>query len=75
MSVRPIFRLLAAASLARLTVSGPARVEEMPAVPRARSVRRTSLVAFTAAARTEDVGWLDASAGCEFVDDRIRSWE
>jgi hypothetical protein len=57
------------------TVESPTRAEEMRAIPDTGSVQPGAPVPFIASDRDDDAGRLDAVAGCEFVDDRIRLLE
>jgi len=42
------------------------------AIPEAEDVQPDARVPFVGSDRDDDAGGLDAVAGCEFVDDRIR---
>jgi hypothetical protein len=45
---------------------------EVPAMPDAEDVQPDAREPFIGSDRDDDAGSLDAVAGCEFVDDRIR---
>ena len=71
MHSRVLLQLLAVGSEVCTKVSG--RVEaEMRASLDTGDVQPTERVSFIVADRDNDAGRLDAAAGCEFVDDRIR---
>ena len=65
---RAILRLLAAGREVGALFGGPTRTAEVRAVVETAAVR----VSFVAAHRGHDRRWIDAVAGCEYVDDRIR---
>ena len=56
----------------RTMVAGPTRASEAGAMPDTADVQPGTCVPFIAPDRDDDAGLLDAVAGCEFVDDRIR---
>ena len=66
--------VLAAGRQLRTMVGRPTRVAEMRAIQDTGSVQGDR-VSFSAADRDDDSGRLDAVAGSEFVDDRIRELE
>lgn len=66
-----ILRLFAAGSAVRTMEENPTPAASMRAVLDRRNVQPDARLRFTAADR-DDVGRLDAVAGSEFVDDRIR---
>ena len=66
--------VLAAGRQLRTMVGRPTRVAEMRAIQDAGSVQGDR-VSISAADRDDDSGRLDAVAGSEFIDDRIRELE
>jgi hypothetical protein len=56
----------------RSMVERPARAEEVRALVNVGDDQLGARVSFIAADPDHDAGRLDAAAGCEFVDDRIR---
>ena len=69
---RVILRLLAAGRVAYATVSRPRRAAEMQASLDTGDVQPIERASFIVADRDNAAGRLDAAAGCEFFDDRIR---
>jgi dihydroflavonol-4-reductase len=69
---RLILRLLAAGRELRTMVGTATRTAEMRAILHTGNVQRGGRVSFIAADRDHEGGRLDAAAGCEFVDDRVR---
>jgi dihydroflavonol-4-reductase len=69
---RVILRLLAAGREVRAIVRSSTRAAEMRAILDAGQDRPDARVSFIASDRDDDAERLDAVAGCEFVDDRIR---
>jgi hypothetical protein len=69
---RVIVRLLAAGREVCDMVVSPRRAVEMRAILEAGYVQPGARVAFIASDRDDGEGRLDAVAGCEFADDRIR---
>ena len=69
---RLILRLLAAGRELRTMVGTAMRTAEMRAILDTANVQGGGRVLFIAADRDHDGGRLDAAAGCEFVDDRVR---
>jgi nucleoside-diphosphate-sugar epimerase len=63
---RVILRFLATCHQVRAVVESPTRVAEV------RAMLEHPRVSFIAADSDNDAGRLDAAAGCEFVDDRLR---
>jgi hypothetical protein len=51
------------------------RAAERPAIQDAEDVQQRARVSIVMAARGHDAETVDAAAGCEFVDDRIRPRE
>jgi hypothetical protein len=72
---RVILRLLAAGREVCDMVVSPRRAVEMRAILDTGHVQPGARVWFIASDRDDDAGRLDAGAGCEFVDDRIRLLE
>jgi len=56
----------------RTIVENPTRAAEVRAMPDAEDVQPAAREPFIGSDRDDDAGRLDAVAGCEFVDDRIR---
>jgi hypothetical protein len=72
---RVIFQLLAVGRK-MLTVDGnPTREAEVRAALNIQFVQTSVHISLIAADHPRDIGGLDAAAGCEFVDDRIRQLE
>jgi hypothetical protein len=69
---RVMLRLLAAGRQLRTMVGNSTRAMEMRAVLDTGNVQPGARVSFSEADRDHDAGRLDAVAGSEFVDDRIR---
>jgi dihydroflavonol-4-reductase len=69
---RVILRLLAAGREMRAIVRSPTRAAAVRAMVDTGDVQPNACVSFVAANRDHDAGRLDAVAGCEFVDDRVR---
>jgi len=69
---RVILRLLAAGREVRTIVESPTRTAEVRAALDTRDVQPGAHASFIATDRDHQAGRLDAAAGCEFVDDRIR---
>lgn len=67
-----ILRLLAAGREVYTMVGGPRRAVEARTKLEAGNVQPIDRVPFIVADRDKEAGRLDAAAGCEFVDDRIR---
>ena len=65
-------RLLAAAREVRSTEESPTRVPEEPATMDVREIQPSRGTSIIAAGPGHDAESLDAVAGSEFVDDRIR---
>jgi hypothetical protein len=57
---------------ARITAGNPTRAAEISAWMDTGDTQPGAGVSFPAADRDHDGGRLDAAAGCEYVDDRIR---
>jgi nucleoside-diphosphate-sugar epimerase len=72
---RVMLRLLAAGRQVRAMVGSPTRAAEMRAILGAGNVQPGARVSFGATDGDHDAGRLDAVAGSEFVDDRIRLLE
>lgn len=73
MGSRVLLQLLAVGSEVWNTVSRPPRGAPMRASPDTGDARPIERVSSSIVAdRDNDAGRLDATAGCEFVDDRIR---
>jgi nucleoside-diphosphate-sugar epimerase len=68
---RVILRLLAGGRECYAMVESPTRAAEVRPMLGTRGVRQDRL-SFMAADRDDDAARLDAVAGCEYVDDRIR---
>jgi nucleoside-diphosphate-sugar epimerase len=68
-----ILRLLAAGREVRTMVGSPMRAAEVRAMVDTGDGRPGAHLSFIARGRNRDTGGLDAVAGCEFLDDRIRS--
>lgn len=66
------FRLLAAGREMRTTAGGPTRAAAVRGPADARDVQPGARAPLIAPDRDADADRLDAVAGCEFVDDRIR---
>ena len=71
---RVMLWLLAAGRQLRTMVGRPTRVAEMRAIQDTGNAQGDRVL-FSAAGRDHDSGRLDAVAGSEFVDDRIRELE
>jgi dihydroflavonol-4-reductase len=69
---RVILRLVAACREVRTIVETPTHAAEVRAMLGTREVQPGTRMSFIAADSDDDAGRLDAAAGCEFVDDRIR---
>jgi dihydroflavonol-4-reductase len=69
---RVILRLLAAGREVRTMVGSSTRAAEVRAMVDTGDLQPGARVSFVAADRDPDGGRLDAVAGCEFLDDRIR---
>jgi len=69
---RVILRLLAAGREVRAIVGGSTPAAEMRAILDTGDDQPGARVSFIASDRDDDAERLDAVAGCEFVDDRIR---
>jgi len=69
---RMILRLLAAGREVRTMMVSPMRATEMRTMRVIGDLQPSARVSFIAADRDHDAGRLDAVAGSEFVDDRIR---
>jgi hypothetical protein len=69
---RMMLRFLAAGREVRIKMGSSRRAAEMPAIPDTGDVQPRARVSFKAADRDHAAGRMDAVAGCEFVDDRIR---
>ena len=69
---RVMLRLLAAGREVRTAVVSLTRAAESRAIPDTGNVQPGARVSFVAADRDHDAAQLDAVAGSEFVDDRIR---
>ena len=67
-----IRRLFAGGREVRAVVESPTRATEVRAMADIGDVRPRARGSFIAADRDDDAGRLDAVAGSEFVDDRIR---
>jgi len=65
-------RLLAAGRDVYTKVSWPRRAHEVRRTLDIGGVQPIERVSFVVADRDNETGRLDAAAGCEFVDDRIR---
>ena len=65
-------RLLAAGREVRAMVESQTRAAEKRAILDTGDIHSTARVSVIAADRDHEAGRLDAAAGCEFVDDRIR---
>ena len=70
-----ILRLLTTGRRVRTALGSSPRVVEARAMLEIAGARPAARVSFVAEARDDDAEKLDASAGCEFVDDRIRPLE
>jgi hypothetical protein len=70
-----ILRLLAAGPGVRTMEENPTPAASVRAELDRRNVQPDARVRLIAADRDDDAGRLDAVAGCEFVDDRIRLLE
>jgi hypothetical protein len=70
-----ILRLLAAGPEGRSMEESPRRAAEEPATVEAGDVQPSPRASFIAADRDQDAESVDAVAGSEFVDDRIRLQE
>jgi len=70
-----ILRLLAAGREVRTMMGSPARAPGIRAIPDTGDVQPGTRASIIAADPDRDAGRLDAMAGCEFVDDRIRRRE
>jgi hypothetical protein len=68
---RAILELLTAGREVRTLPGGPTRAAEVPAMVGTTTARLAVRVSFVAS-QPDHAGWLDAVAGCEYVDDRIR---
>jgi len=73
--IRVILRLLAAVRDVRTMVGSPTLPAEVRAMEDTGDDQPRARVSFVATDRDHDAGRLDAVAGCEFVDDRIRLLE
>ncbi len=73
-AVSTTLELLAAGREARASRRSPTRAIEVDRLSMIAGARVTARVTFIARDR-DDGGRLDAAAGCEFVDDRIRLME
>jgi hypothetical protein len=69
---RTIFRLLTGHREERTIVESPTSRAEARATQDSGGVQPDAGVSAIASDRSDDAGRLDAAAGCEFVDDRIR---
>jgi nucleoside-diphosphate-sugar epimerase len=69
---RVMLRFLAAGREVRTIVESPTRAAEVRATLDTRDVQPGAHASFIATDRDHQAGRLDAAAGCEFVDDRIR---
>jgi len=67
-----LLRLLAAGREVRTKVEGPMRAAAVRAMLGPRKVQPGARASFSTADRDDDAGRLDAVAGSEFLDDRIR---
>jgi nucleoside-diphosphate-sugar epimerase len=72
---RVIHRLLAAGREVRTVVGSPTRSAEVRAMVDAGDVQPSARASFVVADGDHEERRLDAVAGCEFVDDRIRRRE
>jgi len=72
---RVILRLVAAGRELRTMLGSPTRAAEVRAMVDTGDVQPSARVSFIAADRDDHAGRLDAAAGGEFVDDRIRVLE
>jgi nucleoside-diphosphate-sugar epimerase len=72
---RVILRLLAAGREPRTMAGSPTPATEVRAIPDIGDVQPSARGSFIATYRDHDAGRLDAVAGSEFVDDRIRLLE
>ena len=72
---RVILWLLAAGREVRTIVGNPTGAEEVRVTLGIRDVQPGAHVSFIATDRDHPAGRPDAAAGCEFVDDRIRTLE
>jgi hypothetical protein len=75
MGSRALVQLLAVGSAVYITVSRPRRGAEMRASLDTGNAQAIEGGPFIVTGRDNDTGRLDAAAGCEFVDDRIRLQE
>jgi nucleoside-diphosphate-sugar epimerase len=69
---RVILRLLAAVREARSMAGGSTRAAEVRTMANTRDVQPGARVSSIALDRNHDAGMVDAVAGCEFLDDRLR---
>jgi len=69
---RMMLRLLTAHREERTIAGSPTRAAEARATPDSGDLQPDADVSPIASDRNDDPGRLDAAAGCEFVDDRIR---
>ena len=72
---RAIIQVLAVGRRMRSIVGGQTREAEVRAALNIQFVQTSVHISLIAADHPRDDGGLDAAAGCEFVDDRIRLLE
>ena len=72
---RVILRLVAAGREVRTMLGSPTRAAEKRVILDTGDIQSRTRMSFFAKDRDDQAGRLDAAAGCEFVDDRIRRRE